>query len=677
MSCCRVWMGFHEAEAEEAFARARMEIYLQFPRYGSRLRDPAAWLRRVTYNICMDLHRERHRRREQALESVDSTVPPAHGLSTKVGRNPEQLSLGNELRAVLRQAITALPERLREVVVLRAQSLSHRQVAERLAITEATSRKRMQEARAVLRGRLERYHKGEIESAVSAESALPLHSPPRRRRMPRVVRVRCQEVRRPDDWSEEALLMMTSPVDERRREVLEHYVQAHPSGWKGRLLLARRLLQEGHPSEALGHLESLTRRHGERPELWLTLAAAQMLRGDEAALQEVYGRAAAAVRSGAGLLFEGLRDLSLGHPRRAVKILTKAARQAPKDTLPRIALASAHRAQGRPVEATAALDEAMARDPKDVAALVSGYRALGLLGRDQEFQGRMRRALELDPENAIALSWLLLCPGSVDRSGSADGSALREKARKRIEEQARRSVTAAAILAGLHLVEGQPAQADRMLARWTTKRPRLLSARLARTRFLDLLQCPRAAWAVLEPAFDMASSSRRQVDLLACRLAPRAGRAAEVPRRVDRLLDRHGLDWETAAGAAMALAAAGVEPERALELGRAAVTAQPELPAAHLALGCLLLALSRGRAAIEPLSEAWALLPEPRRGSLAGLVARAVSEAHTASGKTSTAVSWMRRSCEAGGSPLARLHGVSAWEVSWLGFPEDGPQVLV
>lgn len=677
MHSCRVWMSFHQTDAEEAFARARMEIYLQFPRYGSRLRDPAAWMRRVTYNICMDLHRERDRRREQALEVLDTTTTPVHGLSTKTDKDPEQQSLGNELRTVLQQAIAALPERLRDVVVLRTQSLGHRQVAERLAITEATSRKRMQQARAILRRRLERYRKGEVE--LEASSALPLSLPPRRRRMPRVERLRRQKVRLPRGWVEDVFLLMTPPIDDRRREVLEHYVDTHPTGWKGRLLLARRLVEQGNACEALDHLESLTDRHGEHPELWLTLAAAQALRGDTAARRAVYQRAAVSVRRGAELLFEGLSEVSLGRPERAVAILAEAGRRAPKDTLPRIILASVHDERGRPAEAAAVLEETLALDPKDVGAWVLGHRALHLLGRHRESDRRVRRVLELDSDNPIALSRLLLSPGpaSADPSGKCLELELRRKARTRMEEHAQRSAAAAAWLAGLYLSEGEPVQADRVLARLVAECPRLLPARLARARFLAFLHCTRRAWAVLEPAFEVESQWRRSVDLLACRLAPAVGRAAEVPARGRRLLDRHGLDWETAAVTATALTAAGFDPERALDLGQAAVAAQPDLPAAHVAHGRLLLVLKRYQAAVEVLNEAWGLLPEPHSGPLAGVVARSLSEAYAASGKTSTAALWVRRTGELGRSRVLSRHSLFPWEESWEFLPEDGPTVLV
>jgi RNA polymerase sigma-70 factor (ECF subfamily) len=72
--------------------------------------------------------------------------------------SPEESLLSREMLGFVRHALEELPPRLREPFVLRfLKETAYREIAEQLAITTDNTRKRVQQARAMLRARLDRY----------------------------------------------------------------------------------------------------------------------------------------------------------------------------------------------------------------------------------------------------------------------------------------------------------------------------------------------------------------------------------------------------------------------------------------------------------------------------------------------------------------------------------------
>ena len=148
---CLSWMGGCHDDAQEAFSRAwaRAAATLIQPRRAPV--DTHAWLLTLTYRICMDIHRERRRRAEEVLESGDGSLVP---LPLITMRDPERTMLGRELRHSLRRWISELPPRLRGALYVYMMSGQYTDVATRFGITGANARKRVQQARAILKSRL-------------------------------------------------------------------------------------------------------------------------------------------------------------------------------------------------------------------------------------------------------------------------------------------------------------------------------------------------------------------------------------------------------------------------------------------------------------------------------------------------------------------------------------------
>ena len=154
---CRFRMR-NDADAEEAFGRAWLRAVEQLRRDPEAVLDLRNWLLTIADRICIDLYRERKRRREDSLADLASTVDEGMSQAEPVADDdPERLLLQKELAAVAGGAIDALPARLHVAMAAGPGENDHRDVAGILGITDDNARKRVQEARAILRERLGKY----------------------------------------------------------------------------------------------------------------------------------------------------------------------------------------------------------------------------------------------------------------------------------------------------------------------------------------------------------------------------------------------------------------------------------------------------------------------------------------------------------------------------------------
>lgn len=135
---------------------ATQEVFLKVHRAAHTLdpsRDPEPWITTIAYNVCRDLWRSGAYRLTRQAVSIDD---PEHGdtLLTSRADDPEQALIAAERRGIVQQAIGALHEPLRAVVVLREyQGLSYERIAELTGTTPVAARKRYSRALAEL-GRL-------------------------------------------------------------------------------------------------------------------------------------------------------------------------------------------------------------------------------------------------------------------------------------------------------------------------------------------------------------------------------------------------------------------------------------------------------------------------------------------------------------------------------------------
>jgi RNA polymerase sigma factor (sigma-70 family) len=151
---CLRHMSGDETEADDAVSRSMMVARDRLPEHAQRIENLEAWLTRLTCNVCLDIHRERRRLGRGSI-SIDSERPSVPELT--VTATPEGAYYSCEVRTIIGRAIAALPAPLRDVADLRfLQETSYQIIARQLGITSENARKRVQQARAVLKEQIKR-----------------------------------------------------------------------------------------------------------------------------------------------------------------------------------------------------------------------------------------------------------------------------------------------------------------------------------------------------------------------------------------------------------------------------------------------------------------------------------------------------------------------------------------
>jgi len=138
--CTRMIGDPHRAEdlAQETFSR----VFTQRTKYQPERRF-STWLWRIALNLCYDELRAPRRREEPWLGSEDETGDPTFVSS---GLSPDRQAARVEEDRLVQQALAALPDTYRSVLILRHyQDLKFREIAEILEIPEGTVKSRMVE----------------------------------------------------------------------------------------------------------------------------------------------------------------------------------------------------------------------------------------------------------------------------------------------------------------------------------------------------------------------------------------------------------------------------------------------------------------------------------------------------------------------------------------------------
>lgn len=136
------------------------EVFIKAYRNMASYRENSAfstWIYQITKNQCIDMLRRNKTTTLSIEESMEDEDAPEIQLSAPESQQPENNAIRNRQIEAVRRAIDQLPDKLRDVCVMRdIQELSYQEIAELLDIPEGTVKSRLNSARIKLRKILEK-----------------------------------------------------------------------------------------------------------------------------------------------------------------------------------------------------------------------------------------------------------------------------------------------------------------------------------------------------------------------------------------------------------------------------------------------------------------------------------------------------------------------------------------
>ncbi|CAG0926569.1 ECF RNA polymerase sigma factor SigW [Thermoflexales bacterium] len=138
------------AEAEEATQDTLLLVIKRLPSYRGEA-SFSTWLYTITLNVCRDRLRKRRTR-----ERLTQVLQVLFHVKAETHEQIEQQVMEREADAAVWQAIKTLPDKEREVVVLRYyHQLRQESIAQMLGVSDRTVRTRLSAAHAALRAALQ------------------------------------------------------------------------------------------------------------------------------------------------------------------------------------------------------------------------------------------------------------------------------------------------------------------------------------------------------------------------------------------------------------------------------------------------------------------------------------------------------------------------------------------
>lgn len=149
-------------EAEDLAQEVFITVYKKIELF--RGESPlATWIYRIAYNLCMNrrkyLGRRRDRDRQPFDEAAERSIVASGTMSTssQVSR-PDEMAEGLQMERLVQEAISALDEEQRVILVLRdVQNMSYESISEITGLPAGTVKSRLHRARMALKERLSPY----------------------------------------------------------------------------------------------------------------------------------------------------------------------------------------------------------------------------------------------------------------------------------------------------------------------------------------------------------------------------------------------------------------------------------------------------------------------------------------------------------------------------------------
>jgi RNA polymerase sigma factor (sigma-70 family) len=150
---CVRWLRGNRQEAEDVLSRGALRALTHLRKHPDRVEKFRPWALRLLHNLCLDTLEAAGRCTHDLDAARDDDDDPA-ALECPVAL-PDRVVYGHELRLALSDALADLPPRLAAAFRLRCvDGLAYDEICRQLTISPENARKRVQQARAYLCGRL-------------------------------------------------------------------------------------------------------------------------------------------------------------------------------------------------------------------------------------------------------------------------------------------------------------------------------------------------------------------------------------------------------------------------------------------------------------------------------------------------------------------------------------------
>jgi RNA polymerase sigma factor (sigma-70 family) len=420
---CLHQLGGVQEEAEDALGVLMVKLLEQLPRYADRIQNLKAWLTRITYNLCIDIRRERNR--TWNLENVDELTATGSPALLSSSESPEEATLRRERRRYIDRAIDDLALKLRVPFLLHhLYDLPYNKIATRLAISPENARKRGQLARSILQDRLKQDLAGSTRPAQQCEKsdwdvclrpymvAEQVANSVFEKIPAETVAVRLVNVVLNSGVERSFYIHLDHPPLKLypKIERVTRYTGDHPSGWKKRLELAQLLYEAGQWKGAIQEYRRVLEKQPGLIHVYVALGNVLDLIEDELASIAAYQQALAIAQEPATRHhISGLIEIRRRNYQRAISEFEVATQIEPDHAVHWHHLAIVYLLEDSPLEALGCFEESLKINPNDVAALTHLPYLLLDLGRMGEAERCLDRVLRLHPANVLSVKCLADC----------------------------------------------------------------------------------------------------------------------------------------------------------------------------------------------------------------------------------------------------------------------------
>lgn len=154
---CLQWMGGNHADAQDALSSSMLKALDGISNCTREIVNAKGWLTRVTHNHCVDMQRSRQRL-PITLPNLEEIPFSYDEIGLHFVETPEDSLFTKEMFAHIGRIFDDLPPRLREPTRLRFfGEMSYQDISEHLTISNENVRKRIQQARTIVRERLAKH----------------------------------------------------------------------------------------------------------------------------------------------------------------------------------------------------------------------------------------------------------------------------------------------------------------------------------------------------------------------------------------------------------------------------------------------------------------------------------------------------------------------------------------